>query len=42
MMCCCECGGCSVMEEGVVDVEGVERETDCRYGGGGKGAKGSG
>ena len=37
------CGGCLMMEEGVVDVRGAERETDCRYQGeGGEGAKGSG
>lgn len=27
--------GCLVMEKGVVGVSGAERETDCRYGGGG-------
>lgn len=39
----CVCVGCLVMEKGVVGVRGAERETDCRYGGGGwGGAKGSG
>lgn len=33
---------CEVMEEGVADVRGAERETDCRCGGGVKGPKGSG
>lgn len=35
-MCFCVCGGCLVMEEGVVGVGGAERETDCRYGGRGE------
>lgn len=38
-MCFCVCGGCLVMEEGVVDVRGAERETDCRYGGRGERTK---
>lgn len=38
----CLCGGCFVMESGVVDVRGAERKTDCRCWGRGEGAKGSG
>lgn len=38
-LCVCVCGGCLVIEKGVVGVKGAERETDCRYGGGGEESK---
>lgn len=35
----CVSGGCLVMEQGGVDVQGAEREMDCRYRGRGDGTK---